>query len=309
MNPESTSRILHQNLDTSFVNLWSLLRNLSQRGFVGRVRVELKDYTADVFMTGSNAPLVREIDRAAGTDTLEEAALHRLVLRAREAPGSISVYEGAEEAVAVKSSAAPEPDDVADSSEATPAPPVDTVPPALVEPAAVDPIIVTPLSVAPESVAPEPIVATTTIEAEPLLEEDESIGTIEWSEVVKISGEVIAGVERALTEGGADFATLFRATRLELADDYPFMDPLSDGFAYSNSIVTLSDADADSSYVAGLSEALRRMVDKVATGDRSRRLRERVALELALLSRKRKELLARSGFRAHLDRIAGTKVI
>jgi hypothetical protein len=140
------------------------------------------------------------------------------------------------------------------------------------------------------------------------LEEDESAGTIEWNDVVKISGELIAGVERALNGVGADFDALFRATRLELADDYTFLDPLSDGFVYSNSVVTLA-AGPDSSYVAGLSEALRRMVDKVATGERVRRVRERVALELALLSRKRRELLARSGFRAQLDRIAGTKVI
>src|SRR5258705_1808490 len=103
MSSESKSRVVYENLDTTFVNLWALLRKLSQRGFIGRVRVELKDYTADVFMTGSGTPLVHEIDRAAGTDTLEEAALHRLGLRAREAPGTISVVEGSDQAVAVQS--------------------------------------------------------------------------------------------------------------------------------------------------------------------------------------------------------------
>src|SRR5437773_10115426 len=103
MNPDSKSRVVYENLDTAFVNLWALLRKLSQRGFIGRVRVELKDYTADVFLTGSSTPLVHEIDRAAGTDTLEEAALHRLVLRAREAPRTISVFDGSDEVVAVES--------------------------------------------------------------------------------------------------------------------------------------------------------------------------------------------------------------
>src|SRR2546421_3728040 len=107
MSSESKTTVLYQNLDTSFVNLWGLLRKLTHDGFIGRVRVELKDYTADVFMTGSSTPLVHEIDRATGTDTLEEAALHRLVLRARESPGMISVFEGPDEAVAVQSIAAP----------------------------------------------------------------------------------------------------------------------------------------------------------------------------------------------------------
>src|SRR5437763_16370993 len=107
---------MYQNLDTSFVNLWGLLRKLTQDGFIGRVRVELRDYTADVFMTGSSTPLVHEIDRAAGTDTLEEAALHRLVLRARESPGRVSVFEGADEAVAKSSDS----DSGTEASDATP---------------------------------------------------------------------------------------------------------------------------------------------------------------------------------------------
>src|SRR6476660_412894 len=97
MSSEPKSRVVYENLDTTFVNLWALLRKLSQRGFIGRVHVELKDYTADVFMTGTSTPLVHEIDRAAGTETTEEAALHRLVLRVRETPGTISVFEEAAE--------------------------------------------------------------------------------------------------------------------------------------------------------------------------------------------------------------------
>jgi hypothetical protein len=306
MSSESKSRIIHENLDTSFVNLWSLLRNLSQRGFIGRVHVELADYTADVFMTGSNTPLVHEIDRAAGTDTLEEAALHRLVLRARESPGSISVFEGPDEAVAVKTVEAPESEPASAGSSGPPStPPIETSAPIMNEPAASEPAVAA--AEAPdEPVAPS---APATSPVEPATEEDEAGQTMEWRDVIKISGELIGGVERALNGAGADFAALFRAARLELADDYTFLDPLSDRFEYSNSAVTLAETPPANSYVAGLSEALRRVVDKVATGELARRVRERVALELALLSRKRKELVARSGFRAQLDRIAGTKVI
>src|SRR5918999_815621 len=96
------ARIVYENLDTSFVNVWALLRYLSQRSFIGRVHVELENYSADVFVNGSETPMVREIDRDAGTDVVEEAALHRLVLRVRESSGSINVYEGAEESIPPK---------------------------------------------------------------------------------------------------------------------------------------------------------------------------------------------------------------
>src|SRR5260221_12270348 len=98
MSSESKSRIVYEDLDTSFVNLWALLRHLSQRAFVGRVHVEMDNYSADVFLTGSNTPLVHEVDRATGTDVLEAAAMHRLGLRARETPGTISGFEGTDEA-------------------------------------------------------------------------------------------------------------------------------------------------------------------------------------------------------------------
>jgi len=296
MSAEPKTRVLYENLDTTFVNLWALLRTLTQRGFVGRVRVELKDYTADVFMTGSNTPMVHEVDRAAGTDTLEEAALHRLVLRAREAPGSISVFEGADEAVAVPSAAAISPNE----------PPVN-------EPTETPPPVI-------ETTAPieEPLPAsfsgdreTSEVESKTPVEspvtDAEPNNEAEWSVIVQTSGELIGGVERALTGAGADFASLFRAARLELADDYTFLDPTSGQFEYANSVVSADEMPA-SSYVAGVSEVLRRVVDRVATGDRARRVRERVALELALLARKRNEMIERSGFREQLDRIAGTKV-
>jgi hypothetical protein len=129
-----------------------------------------------------------------------------------------------------------------------------------------------------------------------------------------IGSALIGAVERALAGSGADFAPLFRAVRLELADDYTFLDPFaldpSTGrFEYSGSLVSVNQELPSSTYVAGISEALRRVVDRVAIGDRARRVRERVGLELALVARKQGPALSQSGFRTQLDRIAGTKVI
>ncbi|HMG72669.1 MAG TPA: hypothetical protein VK582_04140 [Pyrinomonadaceae bacterium] len=326
MNSESKSRVLYENLDTTFVNLWALLRNLSQRGFIGRVRVELQDYTADVFMTGSNTPLVHEIDRAAGTDTLEEAALHRLVLRARETPGTISVFEGPDEAVAVQNIAVPKTETEGLDSVSKDDPRVDHAQDAPTETnhvtAVSDEPILTPQIETPplESRAEsEPLTDATAAEEsfavasdqvfEPAEGATDSMDEIEWGAVMKASGELIGGVERALTGAGADFAALFHAARLELADDYTFLDPMSGEFTYANSIVTLTGELPIGPYVIGLSEALRRVVNNVATGDRARRVRERVALELFSVTRKRNEILARSGFLPQLDRIAGTKVL
>lgn len=329
MNPESKSRVVHQNLDTTFVDLWALLRNLSQRGFIGRVRVELKDYTADVFMTGSNTPLVHEIDRAAGTDTLEEAALHRLVLRVRETPGTISVFEGPDEAVAVQSivtqkTEAGGPDSVSTDGPGEPvvhygqdAPTESDYVTAVSDERRVMPELETPLlesraetqPIANSTTEEEAFAVLATEAADPAPPAAEPMDEAEWDAMIKASGELVGGVERALSGAGADFGPLFHAARLELADDYIFLDPMSGELTYSNSVVTLNGETPAGPYVIGLSEALRRVVNSVATGDRARRVRERVALELFSVTRKRNEILARSGFLPQLDRIAGTKVI
>ena len=283
-----SARVLYENLDTSFVNVWALLRYLTQRSFVGRVHVELENYSADVFVNGSEMPLVHEIDRDAGTDVVEEAALHRLVLRVRESSGSINVYEGVSESIPPQTESAMEFSPLADEITSVAASDAAT-PEAGGSSAGKD--------------EEETVVATDT---ETVVR---PANDGEWSETMHISGELIAGVERAATSLGADFASLFRETRISLADDYAFLDPMTGQMRYENSSVSMNGESQPQGYVAGVSEALRRVIDQIATGERERRTRERIALELARVARKHSEALARSGFSEQLDRIVATKVL
>ncbi|MGZ8842877.1 MAG: hypothetical protein ACXW18_04390 [Pyrinomonadaceae bacterium] len=296
MSSRPSGKALYDNLDTTFVNLWSLLRNLTERGFIGRVHVELEDYSADVFLTGSSTPLVHEIDQAAGTETLEEAALHRLVLRARGAPGKISVFEGSAEAVAVENpTASSQSQTIVEAKLDEPESPVSD--------------LSSPAAPALES-SIETDYGDETVTRVQAPEPSSSVPSdIGLEAIVSLSGELIGAVERGITASGEDFGSLFNAIRLELADDYGFLDPMSNKFSYANGSASLAQDVTPGVYVSGLSEALRRAVDRVAVGDRARRVRERIALELLGVARKRKDILENSGFRLQLDRIAGTKVI
>lgn len=293
------SRILYENLDTSFVNLWALLRYLIQRGVIGRVHVQLEDYSADVFLTGSSTPMVHEIDHATGRESLEEAALHRLVVRAREPGGAITVYEGAEEAQAGVSTTP-----MTFTSEAPPISGPPHEPGAPRAPAA--PVTPAHLPVEP----PAPVVESpgSAILAA-FAREAAQKGGGDWPDLVEISGELIAAVERAAMGVGADFASIFKSVQLELADDYTFLDPSMNRFDYANSTVKITAKPGAGPYVAAICESLRRVVDKIANGDRAGRIRERVALDLAMLARKRREALTRFNLDMQLDRIAGTRVL
>jgi hypothetical protein len=271
------SRVLYQDLDTSFVNLWGLLRYLSQRSFIGRVHVELTDYSADVFLDGRETPLVHEIDRAAGTDVVEEAALHRLVLRVRESAGKISVHEGEAEAVAPQLQPSPESGQTLSAA--------------------------TPEAMRSSDANDDEDAATETT----LLRE--STPTPDATQTIILGGELIAAIEHAANAQGANFAELFQQSRVALGDDYTFLDPMSASIRYENSSLSIQGGTLPQGFVAGMSEALRRVVDRFATGDRARRTRERVALELARVARKNGDAIATSGFKEQLDRIAGTKVM
>jgi hypothetical protein len=302
MENDAKTTPLYQNLDTRFVNIWSLLRSLTERGFHGRVRVELPDYSADVFMNGSGTPMVREIDRAAGTEVLEEGALHRLVLRARETPGTITVFEGAHEAEASKTVAKEE--TAAQVVEATPKEPIAV---AVVEEES---------TMIAEAKRPEPQLSPQSEafqipdRANVLTEDLYPTGSYnDWPAILAASGELIAAIERAVNAAGENFGNLFNRVRLQMADDYSFLDPMSRAFDYADGVASLSGEVPVNVYASGLSEALRRCIDRVAVGDRARRVRERAALEILAVARKQAQVFERSGFQTQLDRIAGTRVM
>ncbi|HEX8921287.1 MAG TPA: hypothetical protein VF766_07395, partial [Pyrinomonadaceae bacterium] len=120
---------------------------------------------------------------------------------------------------------------------------------------------------------------------------------------------LIAAIERATLSFGADFAAMFHAARLELADDFFFLDPASQNFHYAHGVVRLQAEPNVNAYISSISETLRRVVDKLATVERGRSVRERVALELAVLARRRETLMRQFKLLPHLDRIAGTQVL
>ncbi len=256
-------------------------------------------------MNGSGAPLVHEIDRTAGTETIEEAALHRLVLRARETPGTISLFEGADEAAAIPLLA---------STSATPA---DTAPAVVEQPAdrSPDVPVVTvdddKLTDAPATViTPAPPASEQVEIAKERTEDIYPAGSYnDWPAILVTTGELIGAIERGINASGGDFESLFQAVRVELADDYSFLDPFSQTFAYANGAASLNQQPAVRVFVSGLCEALRRTIDRAAGGERARRIRERVALEMLTVARKQSVVLERSGFQAQLDRIAGTRVM
>ena len=264
-----SSTLKLESLDTTYVNLGALLRHLRQRNFVGRVKVVLDEYEADVFLHGSEEPGVWESNHSTGRRAQGKEAMERLLVRAREPGGLITIYQGTEEAGSIgemRNAAARAPENIerhksssarlsADSN-GGPMPPVEEV---------------------------------------------------NWADLLDASGQLIAAVERAVRSSGEDFTACLRYARIELGDDYPFIDPTLGGFQYADSKVQLREHPPASVFISSLTECLRRIVSKLAAGKEGARFRERVAVELAVAARRKENALAE--FTPQLDRIAGTRVL
>jgi hypothetical protein len=132
---------------------------------------------------------------------------------------------------------------------------------------------------------------------------------IEWQGLLRAGADLIASIERASRSTGANFDAIFHAVRLELADDYSFLDPNAGGFEYVNNELKLRANPSPRAFVSGLCETLRRVVERLSVGNRGASVRERVALELAVLARRRARQLTAFDIMPQLDRIAGTRVI
>jgi hypothetical protein len=86
-------RPVHQNLDTSFVNLSALIKYLRRRQFAGIIRVRLNNYEAEIHITDENQLNVREQDHLSGRVAEGEEALQRILIRSREPGGTVNVFQ------------------------------------------------------------------------------------------------------------------------------------------------------------------------------------------------------------------------
>jgi hypothetical protein len=257
-SPRDKVRAIHENLDTAYVNLAALLRYLQQRDFTGRIHIELDEYDGDIYLAARAGVRARERDHATGREAAGEAALQRILVRASEPGGRVSVYEGA----SVETSDAEHARGRAGGTAAA---------------------------------------GATTASA--TQEENDR------RNVLQLSGEVIAAVERGVAAASNEnFAAHFQTARREIADDYPFLVSLAGCVEYERGEARLRRGTDVEKFVAGTSEALRRVVERVAaTGERARGVRREVARELAALAERRPRALTRFGFTPQLERIAGLR--
>jgi len=257
------NRPVHENLDTSFVNLSALVRYLRRRQFAGNIRVELNGYEADITFTADNEMKVREHDRNAGRVSEGEEALQRLLIRAREPGGIISVYESIEDAAPIIEKNFP----------------IVKENPIVVE---AEQSIVN-ISVKPPHQNGNSKTAKATKTEAPTTVDNASnqqlpfelsnqievkarqitLAPEDWQTLLNLTAELLDTIDKSLAEANLEFTSAFEKARIELSNDYPFLNPANEIFEYKDGKIIVRKQLNAKLFAASINEALRRILDKL----------------------------------------------
>ena len=224
-------QLIHQNLSTSFVDLSALVKHLRGLQFTGSIRVELSSYEAEIIFTPKNRLQAREYDRLLGRISQGEQAFNRILKRAREPFGHISV---------------------------TQVDPNETV--KYLKKAFVDERIV---ADARENVfgRGDRRVTGTILGLNWLAYKSDRSGDLEKG--IELATELLSIISGTFEKGNFDFDKAFQYACEFVSDTYPFLEPLTGKFTFEDSKVILDDHLEIGEMYDGLMAAIQHIFDRL----------------------------------------------
>lgn len=272
------NRPIHENLDTSYVNLSALVRYLRRRQFAGNIRVELSGYEADISLTATNEMRVCEHDRITGRVSEGEEALQRLLIRSREPGGIINVYQAAVEQKIEPPIEKPAPiveEVVQHIKEKTIAVEAqqEVVNVAAISPtqngnhknghhktAEIELLIAEDLPQIKAQPPEFPFELSNNFEAKA---KQTNLPVQDWQMLLNLTAELLNAVDKTLAGANLEFTLAFEKSRSEISGDYPFLNPASGIFDYRMGKITVREQINAKLFAASINEALRRILEKL----------------------------------------------
>ncbi len=287
------SRPIHENLDTSFINLPALIRYLRRRQFAGRVRIELSGYEADIYLNSENQMHVREHDHIAGRVAEGDEALQRVLIRSREPGGIINVFQTIVESVSPSEPVLSKPeielrntataatqaagdfyangDGAAKVAERLPAKP---------------------------ALPNLPFEFSNQVEmkakSKPLTAEERRI-------LLGLIGELLGTADQALSLAKLNFPNAYHKACMEICTDYPFLMSLE----YGQGKVTVPEMPPAKIFVAGVLEALRRIMDKLGGNPKFAEVHRFTNQKMLALAGQRKDYYQKYSIVPQLNKLLG----
>lgn len=256
------SRPLYENLDTSFVNLSALIRYLRLREFVGSIKIELNNYQAEIVLMEGNKLSVREHDKISGRTGEGEEAFQRILIRAREAGGTVHVYQTIKTEVEKTGTVSTEPKG-SNGNSAAAAKPVEAVKTATAsaQNGSAAQVKETPKKIEPIVNHPKfPFDLHNQVEAKA---RQNQLSESDWQTLLGVTGELLGTIDQTLASANLDFKLAFSKARSEISADYPFLHPSGKIFEYQTGKILMHEQVSAKLFVASIIEALRRILEKL----------------------------------------------
>jgi hypothetical protein len=336
------NRPIHENLDTSFVNLSALIKYLRRRQFIGSIKVQLNGYTADIRLEADNQMKVSEHDQISGRISDGEEALQRLLIRAREPGGTINVFQKAEMAAAESlPQVVPTKEPIIEAQiiEEIPKPsvPLQNGNGNINKPKVEKPVSgkaqknTLPKSPQPDIITkpnppklngngskikndPPPVQKKPSLpdfpfrlsnKVEDKARKVQEIGNKDWQMLLNLTVELLAVVDKSLAQAKLDFTAAFRKASSEIADDYPFLNPSNGSFSYSNGKIKMTEQINPKIFVTSIIETLRRILEKLETNPRFFEIHRSTVQRILAVMHKRKNLYDKFFITQPLKKILG----
>lgn len=250
-----------QELDTAFVNLPALIRYLCKRGFEGRIHIGMSGYEADIALTGCDEIEVTERDHVTGRFSEGEDALQRLLIRAREAGGVITIHNKQDATVpaeSVFSGLRPEPQIPIVQARASAM--VENVPLNIPAPAPVN------IPAAASEEPSRPVFSELVSQLNQSIPASQPVAAPaqEWQDLIHLTEELLSTIDRSLAMSNLDFQAAFAKASSEVTNDYLFLRMVS----YSNGRLHVGERTEPVLFVNGIMDVLRRVMHRLGANPR-----------------------------------------
>lgn len=329
-------RPVHQNLDTSFVNLSALIKYLRRRQFAGIVRVRLNNYEAEIHITDENQLKVSEQDHLSGRVSEGEEALQRILIRSREPGGIVNVFQKVN---ANSTAEISENIDAKASVQVSKTAPIQkptsviqntiSVKPHIINNPEIKPITEklsteTAKKIAPEMLDKKIEIPTPKIEIPPQTQkvslpefpfrltnnveakaQRTKISPERFQILVRLFAEILGTIDKTLAQANLNFAAAFEKVCAEISDDYPFLKFGENIFFYKNGEIKINGQINANQFKSSLLEAVRRVVEKLGANPRFSEVHRSTNQNLLAVLRQRKSLCDEFSITGKLEKILG----
>lgn len=275
---------IHQNLNTSYVDLSALVQYLRGVQFEGSIQIQLSSYQAEIELSSDGTVQAREQDHIAGRIAFGEDALRRIMIRSREPGGVINVF-GEE------------------NGNSGPAVFIDKAIAAHARKMAATTIIRMPAN--PKN-GSEAIPAKNKPVDAPIPKPEGALRAQDlesWTELLSIITELMQTIEVALVKGNIDFTEAFRNACGFASFDHPFLDPDTDVFSYEGGSLNIRQRIPAAELINGVSASLARILERLREDPYFGSTYHLAAHRIRVLANRRKPQFERFGLDRELKKI------